>query len=185
MNVRPLEEIQQRMDATQFALIGIAAVFGGYLLVQVRPAFSPRGRALLAEVRAARKRATDAGSPALQALALTDGGGAAARAKRWVAAAGLFLRALRADPAAVDLVSRMVKALDHRPRLLASILERRMGALSEASAERPAFIAMARALEQLYAGPLRRRFQAKLVSRLIRHEEMALTHDADSAEPSP
>lgn len=172
------------MDATRIALIGIAAAFAAYLFVQVRPALSPRRRALYAELRAARKRAEEADSEPARATALADAGEIAARGGRWVAASGLFLRALRAAPHDLELVSRLSAALSPRPRLLASILERRMGAVGEGPDERPAFVAMARALLPLYEGPLRRRFNAKLMARLIAHEEAALTHAADRAEPS-
>ncbi len=172
------------MDATHIALFCIAAAFAVYLFVQVRPAFSPRRRALYGELRAARARAEAASSEPLRAIALADAGEIAARASRWVAASGLFLRALRADPRALELIGRMVAALGPRPRLLASILERRMGAIGEEPEERPAFVAMARALLPLYEGPLRRRFHAKLMTRLIAHEEAALTHSADRPEPS-
>ena len=114
---------------------------------------------------------------------LSDAGEVAARASRWVAASGLFLRALRADPENLELVTRMRDALAPRPRLLASILERRMGAIDDGPSERPAFVAMARALLPLYEGPLRRRFHAKLMARLLAHEEAALTHADDRAEP--
>ncbi len=171
------------MDATQITLIGVAVVFGGYLLVQVRPAFSPRGRALLAEVRSSRKRATEATTPELRAVLLAQAGEAAARAKRWVSAAGLFLRALRADPESVSLITRMTAALSPRPRLLGSILERRMDSLSESDRGRRAFIAMARALVDLYQGPLRRRFHAKLIGRLIGHEELLLAEEKKTGGP--
>lgn len=171
------------MDATRIALIGIAAAFAAYLFVQVRPAFSPRRRALYAELRAARKRAEVADSEPARALALADAAEIAVRANRWVAASGLFLRALRADPHGLELVTRMAAVLSPRPRLLASILERRMGAMGDGVDERPAFVAMARALLALYEGPLRRRFHAKLMARLIAHEEAVLTHEADRAEP--
>ncbi|MBL8744573.1 MAG: hypothetical protein JNK04_25870 [Myxococcales bacterium] len=171
------------MDATRIALIGIAAAFAVYLFVQVRPALSPRRRALYAELRAARQRAETATSEPARAVALSDAGEVAARASRWVAASGLFLRALRADPENLELVTRMRDALAPRPRLLASILERRMGAIDDGPSERPAFVAMARALLPLYEGPLRRRFHAKLMARLLAHEEAALTHADDRAEP--
>lgn len=171
------------MDATRIALIGIAASFAAYLFVQVRPALSPRRRALYSELRAARKRAEAAGSEPERAVALADAAEIAARASRWVAASGLFLRALRADPHGIHLVTRMTAALSPRPRLLASILERRMGAVGDGPDDRPSFVAMARALLALYEGPLRRRFHAKLIARLIAHEEAALTRAADRAEP--
>jgi hypothetical protein len=172
------------MDATRIALIGIAVAFAAYLFVQVRPALSPRRRALYGELRAARKRAEEASSEPARASALADAAEIAARASRWVAASGLFLRALRADPQGLELVTRMAAALSPRPRLLASILERRMGGIGDGPEERPAFVVMAKALLALYEGPLRRRFHAKLIARLIAHEEAALTHAADRSEPS-
>jgi hypothetical protein len=172
------------MDATRFALIGIAVAFAAYLFIQVRPALSPRRRALYGELRAARKRAEAASSESERAVALADAGEIAARASRWVAASGLFLRALRADPHGLALITRMSAALSARPRLLASILERRMGAIGEGPEERAAFVTMGRALLELYEGPLRRRFHAKLMARLIAHEEAVLIRAADRAEPS-
>ncbi len=163
------------MDPSQIALIAVAALFGGYLLVQVRPALGPRGRALMGEMRALRKKAAEAKSPEERGRALAEAGKVAAKARRWVAASGLFLRGLRADPTSIVVVESMLEALAPRPRLLASMLERRLSQLGDSAPERRVFVAMAKPLSRLYRGPLRRRLPATLLERLIAHEEAKLS----------
>jgi hypothetical protein len=165
------------MDATHIALFCIAAAFAVYLFVQVRPAFSPRRRALHGELRLPAREP----SRELRAAAPSRSPTPADRSTREPlgGSVGLFLRA-RADPGARPSAAWWLPSV--RVRLLASILERRMGASVEPE-ERPAFVAMASA-----AAPLRRpaapALHAKLMTRLIAHEEAALTHSADRPEPS-
>src|SRR5689334_9787720 len=109
-------------------LVAVAAVlFMGFLLVKMRPS-GKRRAALGSAVRAARERAHAASTSRARAEALCEAGELAVQAgARWTAAAGFFLRAMNADPAAADMVERSVAALRRRrARMLEQMLWRRL-----------------------------------------------------------
>jgi hypothetical protein len=170
------------MDLPRIALLGAAALFVGYLLTKLRPLWSRRRRASLAEVNALRKRASEARDPGARAEALLSAGEAAARAGRWTSAAGLLLRALRALPDSPAAVERTIAALRPRPRLLRALLERRLGSLgTQTHDERAAYVATARHLVALYRRSVRKRFMATILERLISHEQRII----DQGGPQP
>jgi hypothetical protein len=158
------------MTPIQIAIAAAAALFLLYVLVQVRPLASGAGRHASKEMSAAKKRAHEAKSPEERAAALTDAAVAAVRVGRSRAAAGLFLRALRASPERVETVGAMVGALRSRPALLESLLLRRVAmAPAEPSGADPALEAALHGLADLYDGR-RERGRARLVRRLIARE---------------
>jgi hypothetical protein len=75
-------------------------------------------------------------------------------------ARGLYLRALRADPAAVQVVERTVTGLARRPRALEHVLWRHLSQTPWTPA-RDATVASLDALRVLYEGPLRKPLRAK------------------------
>lgn len=161
------------METSQIALLIVAGFFVGYLLLQVRPLFSPKRRALLSEVRSSRKRALDATTDHDRAAALMAGGRAAAQAKRYTSAAGLFLRALRLDPASVELVETAAASLAPRPRLGRTLFERRLAALTAEGVRGPAYVALVKALADVYRKNPRWRGLAAVMDRLGEHEAAA------------
>ena len=173
------------MDLSQIVLAAVAALFLVYLLVQVRPALSPAGRRALADARAAGKRAREAKDDAARGVALCEAGEANARAGRWINAVGYFSRALRVSPDDLGIVDRLAQALAPRPRLLASVLERRMAAAGRDVARRAQFVALAQRMIPLLSRSPRRRAQAVWLARLVELEAAALDVDGRSAtQPS-
>lgn len=160
------------MDLSQIVLVVVAAIFLGYLLIQVRPTLSPAGRAALGVARAASQRAREAKDDTARAIALCDAGEANAKARRWLSSVGYFSRALRVAPEVAPVVERMSAALATRPRLLASVLERRMMVAGHNS-DRTEFVALAKRLVPLLSGSARRRAHAAWLKRLIELEERA------------
>ncbi len=163
---------------TTIALLVMVALFAVYVIVQVRPAARRGGRKTTEAIRAAHGRAREAKTTEARSAALADAGEAAAKAGRYVSAAGSFLRALRANPASPEIVHRTGAALASRPRLLESLLLRRVAAVPAAppSSRDPAFIALLEELAVVY-GHRRDRGRARLVERLLAREQL---HD-DSA----
>lgn len=157
----------------------MAFLFAVYVIVQVRPMATKNGRRATGEIRGAHLRAREAKTDDERAAALAEAGEAAARAGRWVSAAGSFLRALRAVPDSAAIVHRTAKALAPRPRLLESLLLRRVAASSAEPADgaEPALVALLEELLALY-GRKREKGKARLVERLLARERAA-------AKPAP
>jgi hypothetical protein len=78
-------------------------------------------------------------------------------------AAGLYLRAMRADPRSVEVIARVVAGLSRRPRSLESLLWRHLGT-SPWKESRDATRAVLEALRALYEGPLRNAVRANAMS---------------------
>jgi hypothetical protein len=160
------------------ALLAVALLFAVYVIVQVRP-LGPKGaRGASSAIRAAHARARDATSAEARAGALVEAGEVAAKARRWVSAAGSFLRALRADPTSADVVRRTASALAPRPRLLESVMLRKVAAVEATGASDPALVAALEALHSLYAAK-RDKGRARLVERLLERERAPVKSRAD------
>lgn len=180
---------------SRWVLLAFCLAFGGFVLFQLRGLWGRKGTlrgrrgagaaaATDERLRAARARAAAATSAPARAAALVEAALAAAELRRWTAAAGLFARALRADPAAPAIPGQLVATLgDARPRLVESILWRRLGALSGdagntgspgAPPDAPppgAAASLASSLAVLYEGALRDPGKANALRRLAGHEE--------------
>ncbi len=158
------------MTPTQIAIAAAAALFLLYVLVQVRPLASRAGSHASKEMSAAKKRAEVAKTPEERAAALADAAAAALRVGRSRAAAGLYLRALRAAPERVETIPAMVAALRSRPALLESLLLRRVAmAPAEPAGHDPALSAALVGLAEVYEAR-KERGRARLVRRLIARE---------------
>lgn len=160
------------------ALAVIATLFVAFLLFKMRPARRPgRARAadLLLLLQAARGRARGAKTPEDRAAALCEAGALASGARRTTAAAGFFLRAMRADPSSPRVIEQAAAALARpAPRLLEKMLWRRLSLLPWEGAPRAAARAAAIALRDLYTtGAIRDRSRAELMRKLSRMLEGA------------
>jgi hypothetical protein len=146
------------MEGTTLPLAIAAGLFLAVLIWRVRPAvgFGRRPGASKAEVKAHLARAEAAADPKDKALALCD----AADLHGAQGARGLYLRALRADPASKAIVDRTVAGLAKRPRALEAVLWRHLSQ-SEWTTAREATVASLDALRALYEGPLRKSMRAK------------------------
>jgi uncharacterized low-complexity protein len=160
------------MPLSRIVLIVAVAAFALYLVLQVRPRAQKR-RALEGSIREARERAHKAKSPAARAVALVEAGEASAGARRWVAAEGFFLRAMRAEPASVAWIARAATALRPRPRVAERLFWHRLGALDEIGDHPVVVAALAGALAALYEGPIPDRSRAAVLRRLEKHEAPA------------
>ena len=152
------------------ALAGMAVLFVAFLLFKMRPA-QRRGRALAAEqLQAARDRVHRATTTGDRVAALCEAGAlAASGARRTTAAAGFFLRAMRADPASPRPIEQAVAALARSaPRVIERILWRRLSVLPWDGDHRAAAVAAAIGLRDLYAGPIRDRGRAEIMRKLSR-----------------
>lgn len=149
------------------ALAAAAVLFIVFLVVKMRPG-SSRRVALSAEVRAARERVRAATTPRVRAEALCDAGALAMRqGQRVTAAAGLFLRAMRADAAWAGAVERTAASLARpAPKLLEKILWRRLAMLPWDDEHAAAASAAARALEALYRKPIPDHVRAEVLRKL-------------------
>lgn len=151
------------------AVLAVAAVlFLVFLIVRVRPRGPLRGR-VREEVRAARRRATEATTPRAQAEALCEAGTLALRdGPRWNLSAGLFLRAMKADPAWAELVEIVVRLFRRRrPRLLEKILWRRLSNTVWDDDHRAVLLETLTGLALLYERELRDRSRATVFRRLL------------------
>ncbi len=139
-------------------LIVAVAAFLAVLVWRVRPVVAwGRGRGENREaLREAHERIEKAANEAERAVALCDAAGlVGARGAR-----GLYLRAMRADPASVAVVERAVAGLARRPRSLEAVLWRRLATAPWATSP-DATRAALDALRGLYEGPLRNAVRAK------------------------
>lgn len=153
----------------QAVLAGAAVLFLGFLLVRMWPG-GPRREALGAEARAARERARSAATPRARAEALCDAAKLAVRdGGRWTAAAGLFIRALNADPTWPDAVVQLAQTFRRRrPRLLEKMLWRRLGLLPWDDAHRASLREVTAALAALYDRELRDKSRAEVMRRMAK-----------------
>ena len=151
----------------QIALVGVAVLFVGFLLLRMRPGVRPRP-GLGVDVRAARERARVATTPQARAEALCEAGALAVKdGARWTAAAGSFLRAMSAAPESPVVVERLVAAFRRqRPKLLEKILWRRLGHLPWDDAHRPVLLALASGLRSLHEKERRDATRAAVFRRL-------------------
>jgi hypothetical protein len=149
-------------------IVGIVALLVlAYLVYRVWPT-SDRAPAMAPEARAARDRARNASTPAERALALCDAAELALHGKaRWTSAVGLFLRAWKADPTAVEPVARAIAALRRkRPRVLERMLWRRLANLPWDDAHRAVVRTVAGGLGHLYEHERRDGVHAAVFRRL-------------------
>jgi hypothetical protein len=145
-------------------LVVAAVLFGAFMVWRLRPSFGGgpgAGAPARGALREAKRRIEVARTPGERALALCDAGDASAASLRANSAVAYYLRAMRTDPTAAQLVERAVKGLSRRPHALESLLWRRLGAEPWAGGSRGAAVTALRSLAHLYEGPLRNRARAR------------------------
>jgi len=155
-------------DWQNITVVSVAAVFVLYLAWRMRPVLRPRTvRRVVLGVAEARAKARAASTPRGRAEALTQAGDLFASERGGaLAAAGHYLRAMRADPAWVEPINRLRSLLwDDRPRMLERILWRRLAAVSWDGDTRGAAAECLRILAELHRTRLRDRIRAQVFSR--------------------
>lgn len=177
------------MQASSLALALATGAFVVMLIWRVRPSLGASrgsGRAALKEAQARIESAPDEPS---RALALCDAGGLmAGRVAGSASAQGLYMRAMRADPASVEVVARTVAGLAKKPRILESVLWRHLSAGPWTPASQSAMIASLDALRSLYEGRLKNAVRARALAN-VRDALAARTHgkqapkDGETAQP--
>ena len=158
--------------STPFVLA--TAAFLGLVVWRVRPAlpWGQDGRASREALKNARAAIESASDDHARALALCDAADVVGKRVAGSAnATGLYLRAMRADPKAVDVLDRAIAGLARRPRALESLLWRHLGVASWTGASVPAVRRSLDGLRVLYEGRLRNTARAR-----------ALAHARDALE---
>jgi hypothetical protein len=174
------------MQLPSIALDVATGAFVLMILWRVRPSFGPvrrAGRQALREAQARIEKATD---EAARARALCDAADivvADAPLAGSARAQGLYLRALRADPASAEVIARAVLGLARRPRALEGLLWRHLGAADWRGPCKPAMVAALDALKGLYEGPLRNAVRARAIGNA--REALGATKAGQAPQASP
>jgi hypothetical protein len=148
----------------------LLAAVGAFLLVllwRVRPAlpWGPRLRASREALRDAKARIEQAPTPQARALALCDAADIMAHSVAGTSnASGLYMRAMRTDPASTEVVSRAVAGLSSRPRALELLLWRHLAQAPWTSDSREATRTVLDALRLLHEGPLKNAIRARALA---------------------
>jgi hypothetical protein len=157
------------MQDWHIPLIVAAAIFLAFILWKMRPAvFALPSSKHRKSLREAQKRIEAAKDDPARAVALCDAAEASAGQPGGVTSAiGYYLRAMRTDPRAPEIVDRAAAGLARRPRALESLHWRRLGAESWSGEGRAAAKAALRHLAALYGGPLRNAPRAKALENAL------------------
>jgi predicted O-linked N-acetylglucosamine transferase (SPINDLY family) len=148
-------------------LIAAATVFGLYIIYRFRPIFSG-GRTGLAALAEARKRIDAAKTDEERALALAAAGDAcAATVGRTTGAVGYYTRAMRANPASVEIVERAAAGLSRRPRALEQLMWRRLATESWEGDNKPAALAALTQLQRVLDRSPRSRTRARVFENVL------------------
>lgn len=145
------------MEDWSIPLVVATAAFLALLLWRMRPFIGGRGPGAGREaLREAQTRIEAAKTDPERARALCD----AAELMRAGEAKGMYLRAMRADPASAEIVGRVVAGLGRRPRTLESLLWRYLASRPWTGSKEATGAALD-ALRVLYEGPLKNTVRAK------------------------
>ena len=148
------------MEDWSIPLVVATAAFLALLLWRMRPFIGPRGAGAGREaLREAQTRIEAAKTEPERATALCD----AAELMRTGEAKGMYLRAMRADPASAQVVERVVAGLSRRPRTLESLLWRYLSSRPWTGSKEATRAALD-ALRVLYEGPLKNTVRAKAMA---------------------
>ncbi len=159
----------------QIPLLISAIAFALFLVFKMRPAVGADGRESAEALREAKKRIEAAKDAPAKARALCDAGDACARLGRVNGAVGFYLRAMREEPRAKEIVERAATSLARRPRALEKLMWRHLAAEPWTGEGRDSALAALRALAAVYG---RRPNQPR--ARALEHAVAAL----DTALPS-
>lgn len=150
-------------------LVVAAVVFLAFLLVRMWPGGLGEGggRAARAAHRAATERLARATNDGERVDALVDAGNASAKlVSGGGRAVSYYLRAMKLAPTSADLVNRVARGMERRPRGLENILWRRLGA-EDWQGDATVLTAILMHLAALYAGPLKSSVRARAFSNLM------------------
>ena len=148
------------MEDWSIPLVVATAAFLALLLWRMRPFIGGRGAGAGREaLREAQTRIEAAKTDPERARALCD----AAELMRAGEAKGMYLRAMRADPASAEIVARVVTGLARRPRTLESLLWRYLASRTWTESKEATRAALD-ALRVLYEGPLKNGVRAKAMA---------------------
>jgi hypothetical protein len=157
------------MQDLQDSFVPLVVATGAFLAVlvwRVRPEvpWSRTRRASRVALRQATERIDAAPDDAERARALCDAADLVAKHVNGLASAkALYIRALRTDPASVEVVQRAVAGMARRPRTLESLLWRHLAAMSW-NESRDATRATLEALRALYDGRLKNAVRARALA---------------------
>jgi hypothetical protein len=141
-------------------LVVAAAAFLVVLVYRVRPEIGWARRTKASQaLKEAHGKIESAPSEADRARALCE----AAALLGPASAAGMYLRAIRADPSSSEVIEHAVAGLSQRPRLLESVLWRHLAASTWAETRLATRTSLS-ALVTLYEGPLRDTTRAKALA---------------------
>jgi hypothetical protein len=155
------------MDGWQIALLVSALLFGAFMIFKMRPAVTPGARAMAAALADAHKQIEAAKDETARAKALADAGDACARLGRTNGAIGFYLRALREDPASVEIVERAGVALARRPVALEQLMWRHLAARPWSGSTHATAIAGLKVLRQIYSKKHRHHFRAEAIEHAL------------------
>lgn len=152
-----------------WSVLVAAALFGAFVLYRFRPAIGDRAKKPgRAELKEARDRLAKAKNDAEKSDALAAAGDACARTVGLGgAASSYYLRAMRLAPKSADLVDRAAQGLARRPRLLETLMWRRLGMEPWLGDHRAATQAALRQLHVIYTKTRRSVMRAKMVERAL------------------
>jgi hypothetical protein len=156
------------MQDTSVPLVVATTAFLGVLLWRVRPlvAWTAHRRELREALEGARVRIESARDDVERARALCDAADLlAAHVHTRTAAIGYYLRAMRSDPASVEVIARATAGLARRPRALESLLWRHL-ALAQKGPGHDAMRAALEGLKNLYEGRLRSGVRARALEKV-------------------
>jgi hypothetical protein len=164
----------------QLSVVAAAVIFGLYVLYKFRPIFGKRGTgAARVELRAARARLAKATTDAERLEALLAAGDACARTVGLGGgASSYFFRAMRLAPSSATTVDHAATALARRPRILETLLWRRLGAESWNGESADATRAALRHLIAIYTTTRRSALRARAMERALESLSSAKTPSA-------
>ncbi len=165
----------------QVSVVVAAVIFGLYVLYKFRPILGERGAGSgRAELRDARARLTKATTDAERLDALLAAGDACARTVGLGGgASAYYFRAMRLAPTSDQVVEHVAQGLARRPRILETLLWRRLGAEPWTGESTNATRAVLRQLIAIYTTKRRSALRARAMENALSAIE---ANDAKSAE---
>jgi hypothetical protein len=173
----------------QVSVAATAAIFGLYILYKFRPFFGERGGggAGRIDLRDARTRLANATTDAERLEALLAAGDACARTVGLGgSASSYFFRAMRLAPGSATIVEHAATALARRPRILETLLWRRLGSEPWSGESADATRAALRQLISIYTTTRRSALRARAMERALENlggPVVAATNAGESKSP--
>jgi len=157
------------MDWHVSVVVVAAVVFGLFVLYKFRPLLGGTGASAgPADLRDARRRLTQATSDAQRLEAILAAGDACARTVGLGGgASSYYFRAMRLAPASAEIVDHAAKGLVRRPRILETLLWRRLGAEPWTGDYADSTRAALRQLIAIYTGTRKSPLRARAIERAL------------------